>query len=389
MSDFFQQAPEVVEETQTYASPIQEVALKKVADGFEAFLKDEKAIAEYKDLLKNYAGRETPLTYVDRLSEKYGGKIYLKREDLVHGGAHKLNNALGQCMLAKYLGFKEVIAETGAGQHGVATAMAAAKLGLKARVFQGAKDVARQAPNAQRMHLFGAELNPVHDGAKTLKEAVNAAMREWVKNCHTSLFCMGSIVGPSPYPKMVRYFQRVIGDEAIEQFKNQNKDQETPDAVFACVGGGSNAAGFFTAFIEQTKAEVYACEAAGAASLYEGTDGVLHGMRSLLLQTDKRQVRATHSISAGLDYPGVGPWLAAQKEQKRIDSIPVSDEKCLEACADLCSTEGILPALESSHAVAGAKEYLKKNPGKTVVICLSGRGDKDLSTLASNSGETE
>lgn len=368
------------EENAAFVPPLLEPALGRLEQGYHAFLGD---VSEQKRLaleLQQFAGRPTPLTDAPRLGKLYKGTIFLKREDLLHGGAHKLNNALGQCALARYMGFTDVIAETGAGQHGVATAIACARLGLRARVFQGAKDVARQAPNALRMRLLGAELIPVHDGAATLKEAVNAAMREWVTHASTQAYCLGSVVGPAPYPSMVRHFQRVIGDETTLQLASQY-NVTRPDALLACVGGGSNAAGFFTAFHENSSGELIGCEAAGAASLINGLPGTLHGMESLVLQTAERQIADTHSISAGLDYPGVGPWLAGLKEQGRLTPYAITDDEALAGLRDLAEYEGIICALETAHAVAGAKKYLEAHPGKTIVICLSGRGDKDLGII--------
>ena len=368
-----------LENSDAFVPPLLQISLENLERGFQDFLKDPKAQIELGGILSEFAGRPTPLTFASNLSQKWGGKVYLKREDLLHGGAHKLNNALGQCYLAKRMGYKSIIAETGAGQHGVATAMAGAKLGLKVVVFQGKKDVERQRPNALRMRLFGADLRPVEEGAGTLKEAVNAAFRHWVVHCQTTAYCLGSIVGPKPYPGIVRHFQTVIGTEAREQILKA--EGKLPDGVFACVGGGSNAAGVFSGFLGDQSVHFYGCEAAGAASLTHGTWGVLHGMQTLLLQTENRQIGKTQSISAGLDYPGVGPWLAGLKEEKRLSPIGISDEDCLSALQELAQEEGVLSALESAHALAGAKAHLKKHPGQTLVINVSGRGDKDLDIL--------
>ncbi|MCA2961182.1 MAG: tryptophan synthase subunit beta [Silvanigrellales bacterium] len=369
-----------MELSQAFAPPLLKPALERLEKGFAAYRADAGQTAEFADLLRTFAGRPTPVTEATNLSRKWKGRVFLKREDLVHGGAHKLNNALGQCHLARFMGFSEVIAETGAGQHGVATAMAAAKLGLKARVFQGKKDVDRQRPNALRMRLFGAELIPVTDGQATLKEAVNAAMREWVATFRTTAYCLGSIVGPHPYPGLVRHFQSVIGQEAREEMLKRLGGKH-PDAVFACVGGGSNAAGVFSGYVEDASVRLVGCEAAGAASLTHGTLGILHGMETLLLQTEERQIADTHSISAGLDYPGVGPWLAGLKLDGRLESAAIDDDASLAALVELARDEGVLCALESAHAVAGAKFFLQKNPGATVLVNISGRGDKDLDIL--------
>ena len=396
-----------MEHSRTFVPPLLRLALEKLEAGYRAFKNDAHAQEEFRLLLNTFAGRPTQLTEAKNLSEMWTGgkcKIFLKREDLTHGGAHKLNNALGQCYLAKYMGFKKIIAETGAGQHGVATAMAAAKLGLVAKVFQGKKDVERQKLNALRMRLFGADLVPVAEGSATLKEAVNAAMREWVATSHDTAYCLGSVVGPSPYPEIVRDFQRVIGEEARTQLLAITQGQ-MPDAVFACVGGGSNAAGIFSGFVDFPAVELVGCEAAGAASLSHGTMGILHGMETLLLQTEDRQIAHTHSISAGLDYPGVGPWLAGLKLEGRLTSLAITDDQCVSALVELAKTEGILCALESAHALAGAKQTLQSlhtlqppesSPSsqpsqsstsaqsaqfKSIVINISGRGDKDLDIL--------
>jgi tryptophan synthase beta chain len=368
-----------MEMSDRFVPPLLQTALEQLEAGFKSFLNDKSAQVELQNLLHSFAGRPTTLTLAKNLSDKWGGRVYLKREDLLHGGAHKLNNALGQCYLAKRMGFAHIIAETGAGQHGVATAMAGAKLGLQVIVFQGKRDVERQKPNALRMKLFGADLRPVEEGSGTLKEAVNAAFRHWVSHCTTAAYCLGSIVGPKPYPGLVRHFQKVIGEESRSQILSETG--ELPNAVFACVGGGSNAAGIFSGFINDPSVTFYGCEAAGAASLSFGRMGVLHGMETLLLQTAEQQIAPTHSISAGLDYPGVGPWLAGLKEDGRLVPVPISDEACLAALSELAKLEGILPALESAHAVAGAKLHLAKHPGQTVVVNISGRGDKDLGIL--------
>jgi tryptophan synthase beta chain len=321
------------------------------------------------------------------LGARWGGRVFLKREDLAHGGAHKLNNALGQCFLARYMGFREVIAETGAGQHGVATAIAAARFGLSAHVYQGALDVERQALNAHRMRLFGATLHPVHEGAQTLNDAVNAALRVWVSRHAVAAYCLGSVTGPHPYPTIVRHFQRVIGDEARAQVLEATG--ALPGCVIACVGGGSNAAGLFTAFVDDPSVGMLACEAAGAASLTVGTMGTLHGMESLVLQTPERNIAPTHSISAGLDYPGVGPWLAGLKLAGRLDSVAVTDDEALDGLEVLAREEGVLCALESAHAVAGARGWLARHPGGTCVIGVSGRGDKDLDSYLKARGPAD
>ncbi len=362
-----------------YVPPLLEPALKRLKAGLAAYLSDSRERFALRAELESFAGRPTPLSFAPRLSEAWGGRILLKREDLLHSGAHKLNNALGQCALARFMGFKKILAETGAGQHGVATAIAGARLGLQVIVFQGAKDIERQATNALRMRLFGAELRAVTDGSATLKEAVNAAMKEWVVSSHEAAYCLGSAVGPAPYPRMVREFQRIIGDETKSQLERLEIEQV--DAVLACVGGGSNASGFFTPFVHDLDTALVGCEAAGAASLMHGRPGTLHGMESLILQTDDGQIAGTQSISAGLDYPAVGPWLAALKQSGRLTPLAITDTEALDALRECAKLEGILSALESAHALAGAKRYLAAKPGSTLVVCVSGRGDKDLGII--------
>lgn len=364
-------------------------ALLEIEKGFYEAIEDNEFQAELKHLLKEYSGRPTPLTYAKRLTEKCGGaKIYLKREDLNHTGAHKINNTIGQALLAKRLGKKKLIAETGAGQHGVATATVAALLDLECEVYMGEEDVRRQQLNVFRMELLGAKVIPVTTGSRTLKDATNEALRQWVAQVRDAFYCIGSVVGPHPYPQMVKYFQRVIGDEAKEQILQ--KEQRLPDAVIACVGGGSNAIGMFTAFLDQQEVELYGVEAGGrglhsnehGASLSKGRPGVLHGTYTYLLQDEFGQVQEAHSISAGLDYPGVGPEHSYLKETKRVNYTAVTDEEALQAVRALCKYEGILPALESSHAVAKAMQLAaKRSKNDVLLVCLSGRGDKDVETI--------
>lgn len=345
---------------------------------------------ELDEMLKSYAGRPTPLTEVSRFSEAVDGpRILLKREDLLHTGAHKLNNALGQCLLAKKMGKQRVIAETGAGQHGVATATACAYLGLECVVYMGKVDMERQSPNVIKMRLLGAEVVAVEQGSETLKDAINEALRDWSKNYETSYYCLGSALGPYPYPEMVESFQSVIGKETHAQM--QEKFGRNPDLIIACVGGGSNAIGIFSPFIECPEVRLIGVEAGGvgenlgehAARFQGGRPGVLHGCHTYLLQDKQGQVCETHSISAGLDYPAVGPHHAELHESKRAHYTSVNDKEALEAFKVLCKTEGIIPALESSHALA----YFLTNEGKQlpkdslVVVNLSGRGDKDLMQL--------
>ncbi|WP_042720127.1 tryptophan synthase subunit beta [Flavobacterium sp. B17] len=341
---------------------------------------------EYQDLLKNYVGRATPLYYAKNLSEKYKTKIYLKREDLNHTGAHKINNALGQVLLAKRLGKTRIIAETGAGQHGVATATACALLGLECIVYMGEIDIQRQAPNVARMKMLGARIIPATSGSKTLKDAVNEALRDWINNPVTTHYVIGSVVGPHPFPDLVARFQSVISKEIKEQLLIQTGN-ENPDYIIACVGGGSNAAGAFYHFVNEKEVKIIAAEAGGfgiesgksAATTFLGTLGVLHGSKSLVMQTEDGQVIEPHSISAGLDYPGIGPFHAHLFKEKRAEFFSINDEEALQSAFELTKLEGIIPALESAHALAvlDKKEF---NENDNVVICLSGRGDKDMET---------
>ncbi|ERM92870.1 tryptophan synthase subunit beta [Caldanaerobacter subterraneus subsp. yonseiensis KB-1] len=357
---------------------------------FEEAKKDEKFMEEYRYYLKEYSGRPTPLYYAENLTKRLGGaKIYLKREDLNHTGAHKINNVLGQVLLAKRMGKKRIIAETGAGQHGVATATAAAMFGMECEIFMGEEDIKRQALNVFRMKLLGAKVTAVTSGTRTLKDAVNEAIRDWVTNIETTFYVIGSVVGPHPYPTMVRDFQRVIGDETKEQILE--KEGRLPDYVVACVGGGSNAMGIFYPFIEDKEVKLIGVEAAGegietgkhASAMAKGSVGVLHGMMTYLLQDEEGKILPVHSISAGLDYPGVGPEHAYLKEIGRAEYVYATDEEALAAFMDLSQTEGIIPALESAHALAYAMKLARKlDKDKIIVVNLSGRGDKDVNTVA-------
>ena len=345
---------------------------------------------EFQDLLKNYVGRATPLYFAKNLSEKYQTQIYLKREDLNHTGAHKINNALGQALLAKKLGKHRIIAETGAGQHGVATATACALLGLECIVYMGEIDIARQAPNVGRMKMLGATVIPATSGSKTLKDAVNEALRDWINNSTTTHYIIGSVVGPHPFPDLVARFQSVISEEIKWQLKEKT-GSENPDFVIACVGGGSNAAGTFYHFVNEKSVKLIAAEAGGfgvnsgksAATTFLGTLGVLHGSKSLVMQTEDGQVIEPHSISAGLDYPGIGPFHANLFKEERAEFFSVNDNEALKSAFELTKLEGIIPALESAHALAvlNRKNFAKDD---IVVICLSGRGDKDMETYLKN-----
>lgn len=357
---------------------------------FSIVKKDKKFNAELAQILKDYAGRPTPLYYAKNLSKKLGVKIYLKREDLLHGGAHKGNNALGQGLLAKYIGKKRIIAETGAGQHGFAAAMAGAFLGIPTEVYMGVEDIERQKLNVLKMKVCGAKIHPVEvrPGVGTLKDAVNEALRDWITNIETTYYLIGSVVGPHPYPLLVRNFQKIIGEEIKKQILE--KEGKLPTAIVACLGGGSNAIGAFYDFINDKKVSLIAVEAAGkglntkkhSATINKGSDGILHGSLSKVLQTDDGQIKEVYSIAAGLDYPGVGPEHSYLSEIKRAIYATATDKEAIEAFKILSDTEGIIPAIESAHAVAyvlrEAKKY-KKND--IVVINLSGRGDKDLETM--------
>ncbi|MDH2330815.1 MULTISPECIES: tryptophan synthase subunit beta [Paenibacillus] len=364
-------------------------ALIELEESYRKYADDPEFKAELNGLLKDYSGRETPLYHAERLSQHLGGaKIYLKREDLNHTGAHKINNALAQGLLAKRMGKQKVIAETGAGQHGVATATVAALLGLECKVFMGEEDTVRQQLNVFRMQLLGAEVIPVTSGTRTLKDAGNEALRYWVSHVHDTFYILGSAVGPHPYPMMVRDFQRVIGDETRRQILE--KEGRLPDVIVAAIGGGSNAIGMFYPFIEDQGVALIGVEAAGkgvetefhAATMTKGTQGVFQGSMSYLLQDEYGQVQPAHSISAGLDYPGVGPEHSYLKDIERAKYVPITDQEALDALQLLCRTEGILPALESAHAVA---QVVKLAPTLSaddiIVICLSGRGDKDVDSI--------
>jgi tryptophan synthase beta chain len=369
------------------------VALEKA---YEAAKRDPSFHAELGGLLKHYVGRESPLYFAERLTEHLGGaKIYLKREDLNHTGAHKINNCLGQILLARRMGKTRIIAETGAGQHGVATATVAARFGLPCVVYMGEVDIERQKPNVFRMRLLGAEVRAVTSGSRTLKDAMNEALRDWVANPYDTFYIIGSAAGPHPYPAMVRDFQTVIGNETRAQMLEA--EGRLPDLVTACVGGGSNAIGMFHPFLDEPDVEIHGVEAAGegvdterhAATLSKGTPGVLHGARSYLLQDRDGQILEAHSISAGLDYPGVGPEHAWLRDQGRVKYFSITDRQALDAFVALSKLEGIIPALESAHALAHVTRIapqMAKN--KLVAICLSGRGDKDVFSAAAALGET-
>jgi tryptophan synthase beta chain len=369
-------------------------ALDELREAYERYRVDPEFVAEFKDELEHFVGRPTPIYHAKRWSQMLGGaQIYFKREDLNHTGAHKVNNTIGQALLARRMGKPRVIAETGAGQHGVATATVAARFGMKCVVYMGAEDVVRQAQNVYRMKLLGAEVVPVESGSRTLKDALNEAMRDWVTNVEDTFYIIGTVAGPHPYPMMVRDFQSVIGEECKKQMPAMAGRQ--PDYVVACVGGGSNAIGIFHPYLQTPGVKLVGVEAAGegiatgrhAASLTAGTPGVLHGNRTYLLQDADGQIIDTHSVSAGLDYPGVGPEHAWLKDSGLAEYVPITDEETLKAFHTCCRIEGIIPALESSHALAYAAKLAPTLPrDKLILVNLSGRGDKDMHTVAQHAG---
>jgi tryptophan synthase beta chain len=365
-------------------------ALEELEEAYHQALNDPLFQKEYYDLLREYVGRPTKLTYANRLTEHFGrGKIYLKREDLCHTGAHKINNAIGQLLLAMKMGKNRIIAETGAGQHGVATATACAKFGFECVIYMGAEDMERQKLNVDRMKLLGAEVRPVESGSKTLKDATNEAIRDWVTNVDNTFYIIGSVVGPHPYPMMTRNFHKVIGEETADQL--QKAEGKTPDYLVACVGGGSNAIGFFYPFIEDEDVKMIGVEAAGlgvetdqtAATLTKGTPGVLHGSMSYLLHNREGQIQLVHSISAGLDYPGIGPEHSYLHDTKRVHYYGVTDEQAMNAVKLVSETEGIIPAIETAHAFAYLETLMPLTQRDEIIIVnCSGRGDKDMKTIS-------
>ena len=377
-----------------FASETLMQALDELKEAYQNSISDKTFQAEFDADLAHYVGRPSPLYHAERLSREVGGaQIYLKREDLNHTGAHKINNTIGQALLAKAMGKKRVIAETGAGQHGVATATVAARFGMECVVYMGEEDIVRQAPNVYRMKLLGAKVVPVTSGSKTLKDALNEAMRDWVTNVDDTFYIIGTVAGPHPYPAMVRDFQAIIGREARQQMQDQTG--RLPDALVACIGGGSNAIGLFHPFLADESVEMYGVEAAGdgletgrhAAPLCAGKPGVLHGNRTYLMEDKDGQIIETHSISAGLDYPGVGPEHAWLKDIGRANYVSATDKEALAAFHQLTRVEGIIPALESSHAIAyGVKLAAEMSPDQNIIVNLSGRGDKDINTIAKIEG---
>ena len=379
----------------SFVSPELQREMDNITDAYYSISKSHEFISELRSIRKHFQGRPTPVYFCKRLSEMYGGRIYLKREDLNHTGAHKLNHCMGEALLAKYMGKKKLIAETGAGQHGVALATAAAYFGLECEIHMGEVDIAKEHPNVVRMNVLGAHVVPVGKGLKTLKEAVDSAFEAYLKDPVNSLYCIGSVLGPHPFPMMVRDFQHIIGIEAREQFLEMTG--ELPDAVTACVGGGSNAIGIFSGFIQDEGVRLIGVEPGGrslklgdhAASLSYGKEGVLHGFRTYLLQDENGNPAPVYSIASGLDYPGSGPEHCMLKDTKRVEYTVATDEECLEAFYKLSRCEGIIPALESAHAVSYAFKYATANPHRSILVNLSGRGDKDIDFVVAAYGNGE
>ncbi len=396
MSNYFKKYPDEKGFYESYGGvfvpPALEVEMKKIADAYHTISKSHNFIQELRSIRKHYQGRPTPVYYCARLSGKYGGRIYLKREDLNHTGAHKLNHCMGEALLAKYLGKKKIIAETGAGQHGVALATAAAYFGLECEIHMGEVDIKKQHPNVVRMKILGAKIVPVTHGLKTLKEAVDSAFEAYLKDPETAMYCIGSVVGPHPFPMMVRDFQRVVGIEAREQFLEMTG--ELPDNVVACVGGGSNAMGIFSAFLDDEECNLYGVEPGGrslelgdhAATMTFGTVGIIHGFKCYTLQDENGEPSAVYSVASGLDYPGVGPEHSMLKDMKSVKYDIINDKETIDAFYELSRLEGIIPALESSHAVAYALKLAKEQPHKSILVNLSGRGDKDIDFVVDTYG---
>ncbi len=378
-----------------FIPPVLEEEMRKITDAYYAISKSHNFISELRSIRKHYQGRPTPVYYCNRLSEKYGGRIYLKREDLNHTGAHKLNHCMGEALLAKRLGKKKLIAETGAGQHGVALATAAAYFGLGCEIHMGEVDIIKEHPNVVRMKILGAKVVPVSHGLKTLKEAVDSAFDAYLKDPISTIYCIGSVVGPHPFPMMVRDFQRVVGIEAKEQFHEMTG--ELPDKVVACVGGGSNAMGIFSAFLDDAECQLFGVEPAGrsldygehAATMTLGKPGIIHGFKCYLLQDEKGEPSSVYSVASGLDYPGVGPEHSMLKDLKKVNYETINDKETIDAFYELSRLEGIIPALESAHAVAYAIKLAQSNPKTSILVNLSGRGDKDIDFVMDEYGLPE
>lgn len=375
-----------------FIPPVLEEEMKKINDAYFTISKSHSFISELRSIRKHYQGRPTPVYYCNRLSEKYGGRIYLKREDLNHSGAHKLNHCMGEALLAKYMGKKKLVAETGAGQHGVALATAAAYFGLECEIHMGEVDIAKEHPNVVRMKILGAKVVPVTHGLKTLKEAVDSAFEAYLKDPITQLYAIGSVVGPHPFPMMVRDFQRIVGIEAKEQFFDMTG--ELPDSVVACVGGGSNAMGIFSAFLEDDSCELHGVEPGGksleigehAATMTLGSPGIIHGFKCYNLQDEKGEPAPVYSVASGLDYPGVGPEHSMLKDLGRVTYGIADDKETIDAFYELSRQEGIIPALESAHAVAYALKLAQERPQTSILVNLSGRGDKDIDFVVDTFG---
>ncbi len=397
MSDYFKTYPDAKGNYGQYGGsfipPNLQAEMEKITDAYYSISKSHEFISELRSIRKHFQGRPTPVYFCKRLSDEYGGRIYLKREDLNHTGAHKLNHCMGEALLAKYLGKKKLIAETGAGQHGVALATAAAYFGLECEIHMGEVDIAKEHPNVVRMKILGAKVVPVSRGLRTLKEAVDSAFEAYMADPVTAIYCIGSVVGPHPFPMMVREFQRVVGIEAKEQFFEMTG--EHPDSVMACVGGGSNAMGIFSAYIEDQNVKLYGVEPMGtgtktgehAATITYGKPGMIHGFKCYLLQDEQGQPSPVYSIASGLDYPGVGPEHSMLHDLGRVTYTSVTDAEAVDAFFQLSRKEGIIPALESAHAVAYALKLARQEPRRSILVNLSGRGDKDIDFVVEKHGE--
>ncbi len=396
MTDYFKANPDIKgnfgEYGGSYIPEGLQVEMDRITEAYFAISKSHEFISELRNIRKHFQGRPTPVYFAKTVSNEHGGRIYLKREDLNHTGAHKLNHCMGEALLAKYMGKKKLIAETGAGQHGVALATAAAYFGLECEIHMGEVDIVKEHPNVVRMKVLGAKVVPVSHGLKTLKEAVDSAFQSYVQDPITAIYCIGSVVGPHPFPMMVRDFQRVVGIEAREQFYEMTG--ELPDNVVACVGGGSNAMGLFSAFLEETDCRIWGVEPLGrsfkpgdhAATITYGKPGIIHGFKCYLLQDEKGEPAPVYSIASGLDYPGVGPEHSMLHDLKRVNYVSATDEECLDAFYELSRKEGIIPALESAHAVAFAIKLAKENKRQSILVNLSGRGDKDIDYVVEHYG---
>ncbi|MBN2656340.1 MAG: tryptophan synthase subunit beta [Spirochaetales bacterium] len=396
MGDYFKHNPDTQgmfgEYGGSFIPPDLQEEMNRITDAYYSISKSHQFISELRNIRKHFQGRPTPVYFAKTLSDECGGRIYLKREDLNHTGAHKLNHCMGEALLAKYMGKKKLIAETGAGQHGVALATAAAYFGLECEIHMGEVDIAKEHPNVVRMEILGAKVVPVTHGLKTLKEAVDSAFEAYLKDPITAIYCIGSVVGPHPFPMMVRDFQRVVGIEARDQFYEMTG--ELPDNLVACVGGGSNAMGLFSGFIDDKDVSIYGVEPLGksfkpgehAATMTYGTPGMIHGFKCYTLQDEKGEPAPVYSIASGLDYPGVGPEHSMLKDLGRVNYVTADDEECLDAFFQLSKKEGIIPALESAHAVAFAMKLAKEKPRQSILVNLSGRGDKDIDFVVENYG---